>query len=122
MVEALISGRLELLELGDEVGLAALKSRDLPRECCRAFLDVVAGGGGSVFLRGQESGACFAEDPSLEEAVEQRDDLVFANGHVRRMGVEPWEMRVVPWLRCAPVVRALVHGVAPHASVAERVA
>ena len=71
LVEAVVPGRLELLELGEEVGLAALKSRDLPGERGRAFVDIVADRG-SVYRRGQEAGARFAEDPSLEELADQR--------------------------------------------------
>ncbi|MEV4638099.1 hypothetical protein AB0J80_12185 [Actinoplanes sp. NPDC049548] len=45
LVEVVVSGGLELLELADEVGLTALKSRDLRGERGRAFVAVVTGRG-----------------------------------------------------------------------------
>jgi hypothetical protein len=88
LVEVVVSGGLEALQLSDEVVLALLEARDLRGErggaACRAIV-----GDRFVDRSGQEEFAAVAEDALLEEPPQWRGELVLADDDVRRVGVVP---------------------------------
>jgi hypothetical protein len=118
LIEVVVSGGLEALQLPDEVVLALLEVGDLRRERGRAGRRAVVGGG-FADRSGQEKFAAVAEDALGEEALQWCGEFVLADNDMRRVGVVPRLVGVVLGVRAASVVSAGPHGVPPRPSAAD---